>query len=83
MEQDTCLNTERMISMSEQSETKTSIVIELACQATTVMDTAPTPGLGMRQGSPAETQKFTIGSSYPATGVGEKQGKVREAKQRL
>jgi hypothetical protein len=80
MGQDTGLNTEKKISMSEQPEIKTSTVIELA---TTVEDTAKTPGLGMRQGSPAETKRFTIGSSDPATGVGEKQGKVREEKQWL
>ena len=78
MGQDTGLNTEKKTSMSEQSEIKTSTVIELVCHATTVRDTAKTPGLGMRQGSPAEAKKFTSGSSDPATGVGEKQGKVRE-----
>jgi hypothetical protein len=83
MGQDTGLNTEKKISMSEQSEIKASTVIELACQATTARDTAKTPGLGMRQGSPAETKRFTIGSSDPATGVEEKQGKVREEKQWL
>jgi hypothetical protein len=80
MGQDTGLNTEKKISMSEQPEIKTSTVIELA---TTVRDTAKTPCLGMRQGSPAETKRFTIGSSDPITGVGEKQGKVREEKQRM
>jgi hypothetical protein len=72
MGQDTGLNTEKKTSISEQSEIKTSTVIELVCHATTVRDTAKTPGLGMRQGTPAE-----------ATGVGEKQGKVREEKHRL
>jgi hypothetical protein len=70
MGQDTGLNTEKKTSMSEQSEIKTSTVIELVCHATTVRDTAKTPGLGMRQGSPAEAKKFTSGSSDPATGVG-------------
>jgi hypothetical protein len=37
----------------------------------------------MRQDSPAEAKKFTIGSSDPATGVGERQEKVGEAKRRL
>ena len=83
MGQDTGLNTEKKISMSEQSEIKASTVIELVCHATTVRDTAKTPGLGVRQGSPAEAKKFTSGSSDPATGVGEKHGKVREEKQRL
>jgi hypothetical protein len=45
MEQDIGLNTEKKISMCEQSEIKASTVIELACQATTARDTAKTPGL--------------------------------------
>ena len=55
---------------SEQTERQTSPVIELACQGTFVTGTAPTPGLGNRQGSTVTTKKFTIGSSDPATWVG-------------
>ena len=43
--------------MSEQSQRQTSPDIELACQASTVTDSALTPGLGMGQDTGLNTEK--------------------------